>query len=247
MISRETLKEICRNTGLHLYQQEKDYLIKLFLFYYYRRFDDAVFKGGTALRYLFDTERFSEDIDLNINISPAKFEKQVEAVLSEIELTGINNGYIKKELFEDAYTSEIWFNGPLYRGTKLTRNKFRIDAGTRGGLVKQPKWELISSVYPETKRQFLVKTMDSRELLVEKIISMFNRNKGRDLYDVWFLLKSGLVIDKELLEQKTSIGMNKNKYPSKYEYDRDMKRLTSRVIPYEQVINEVNVELRRII
>lgn len=167
-------------------------------------------------------------------------------MLFEIELTGINNGYIKKELFEEAYTSEIWFNGPLYSGTKLTRNKFRIDGGTRGRLVKQPKWELISSTYPETKRRFLVKTMDSRELLLEKIISMFNRNKGRDLYDVWFLLKSGLVIDKDLLKQKVPKGLDMDKYPTKTEYERDMNRLTNRVIPYKQVINEVDVELRRI-
>ena len=246
MISRETLQKLCRNTGLHLYQQEKDYLIKLFLFYYYRRFEDAIFKGGTALRYLFDTERFSEDIDFNINISPRNFEKQVKAVLFEIELTGINNGYIKKELFDDAYTSEIWFNGPLYRGTKITRNKFRIDAGARGGLVKQPKWDLIRSSYPETKSQFLVKAMDERELLVEKIISMFNRKKGRDLYDVWYLLKSGLVIDNDLLKQKEPKGLVLNKFPTKKEYERDMNRLTNRVIPYEQVLSDVIVEFRRI-
>jgi len=246
MISRETLQKLCRNTGLHLYQQEKDYLIKLFLFYYYRRFEDAIFKGGTALRYLFDTQRFSEDIDFNINISPRNFEKQVKAVLFEIELTGINNGYIKKELFDDAYTSEIWFNGPLYKGTKITRNKFRIDAGARGGLIKQPKWDLIRSSYPETKSQFLVKTMDERELLVEKIISMFNRKKGRDLYDVWYLLKSGLVIDNDLLKQKVPKGLEMSKFPTKKEYERDMNRLTNRVIPYEQVISDVIVEFRRI-
>ena len=246
MISRETLQKLCRNTGLHLYQQEKDYLIKLFLFYYYRRFEDAIFKGGTALRYLFDTQRFSEDIDFNINISPRNFEKQVKAVLFEIELTGINNGYIKKELFDDAYTSEIWFNGPLYKGTKITRNKFRIDAGARGGLIKQPKWDLIRSSYPETKSQFLVKTMDERELLVEKIISMFNRKNGRDLYDVWYLLKSGLVIDNDLLKQKVPKGLEMSKFPTKKEYERDMNRLTNRVIPYEQVISDVIVEFRRI-
>ena len=195
------------------------------------------------MRYLYDTERFSEDIDLNIDFSPAKFEKQVEAVLFEIELTGIQNGYIKKELFEEAYTSEIWFNGPLYKGTKITRNNFRIDAGIRGGTVKQPKWELIRSEYPETKKQFLVKTMDECELLVEKIISMFNRKKGRDLYDVWFLIKSGLEIDVELFDRKHPEGIKKIEYPSKYEYERDMKRLMNRTIPYEQVIDEVKTEL----
>ena len=243
----DTLKEICRKTGLHLYQQEKDYLIKLFLFYYFRRFDNAIFKGGTCLRYLYETERFSEDIDFNIDISPSNFDKQVEIILYEIEMTGINNGYIKKELFEEAYASEIWFYGPLYKGTKLTRNKFRIDAGKRGGISKKPRWELIKSEYPETRKQFLIKTMDENELIVEKIITMFGRKKGRDLYDVWFLLKRGLNIDVELLERKMTKIMNIKKYPSKHDYERDLKRLTHRLIPYEQVLKDVEDELEAVI
>ena len=102
MISRETLQKLCRNTGLHLYQQEKDYLIKLFLFYYYRRFEDAIFKGGTALRYLFDTERFSEDIDFNILSFPADYPKEHKLVTTKHYPHGKTEiqAYLKKAGFE---------------------------------------------------------------------------------------------------------------------------------------------------
>lgn len=89
--------------------------------------------------------------------------------------------------------------------------------------------------------------MDESELLVEKKISMFNRKKGRDRYDVWFLIKSGLKIDTELFVRKRPEGMAKLEYPSKYEYERDMKRLTNRMIPYDQVIKEVKTELDELI
>ena len=44
--------------------------------------------------------------------------------------------------------------------------------------------------------------MDIKEILCEKIIALFQRNKGRDLYDMWFLLSAGVELDKKLLKKK---------------------------------------------
>ena len=52
------------------------------------------------------------------------------------------------------------------------------------------QWEAIPSPYPETSRTFLVQTMHEKELLAEKITALLTRGKGRDLFDVWFLIKS---------------------------------------------------------
>lgn len=235
MISRATLKAVSRRTGLNLYQQEKDYLIKLFLYNYFRRFDSAVFKGGTCLRYLYGTDRFSEDIDFNITISPSQFAEQVNKILGEVKLIGVECGFIKEELFKDAYTCEIWFHGPLYKGTNQTRNKFRIDAGKRGGIIREPSWEFLLSEYPETREHFLAQIMDEQELLAEKFITMLERRKGRDLYDVWFLIKKGVKIDVSLFDQKRGELRKLFKIPSKKEYERDMEKLTKIMIPYEQI------------
>lgn len=77
MISLEQLKELARKIGLTIYQQEKDCFLKLFLYMYFRRYQDAVFKGGTCVRYLFGFDRFSEDLDFNLEIPPEKF-KEIE-------------------------------------------------------------------------------------------------------------------------------------------------------------------------
>ena len=240
MITKKELIEITKKSELNLYQQEKEYLLKLFLYIYYRKFEDAVFKGGTAIRFAKNLNRFSEDLDFNIAISPKEFQRQVELVSKEIEKIGIKNSFLKKELFEESFSCEIIFQGPLYNGTNQTRNKFRIDAGTRIGTLNKPVWKVIESEYPETKERFAVKMMDIKEILCEKVISMFQRNKGRDIYDAWFLLNAGAELDKNLLKKKLKKGkLNKKDFTTEIEYNRDLKYLVPRIIPYSQVKKEV--------
>jgi predicted nucleotidyltransferase component of viral defense system len=244
VISLEQLKELARKSGLTVYQQEKDYFLKLFLYSYFKRYEDAIFKGGTCIRYLFGFDRFSEDLDFNLNISPEKFKTQTRKTIKELESIGIESYFIKEEQFEDAYTCEVGFNGPLYRGTAQTRNKIRIDAGKRIGTLKEPEWRLIPSEYPETREQFLVLMMNEEEMLAEKVIALMERRKGRDLYDVWFLLEKGVQFDEELFYKKGASRLDFERFPSEAEYERDLKRLTNRVIPYTQIIRQIKKALQ---
>jgi len=247
MITKKELMEITKKSELNLYQQEKEYLLKLFLYIYYKKFEDAVFKGGTAIRFIKNLNRFSEDLDFNITISPKEFKNQIELVLKEIEKIGIKNSFLKKEFFEEAFTCEIVFQGPIYDGTVQTRNKFQIDAGARTGTLNKPVWKIIESEYPETKERFVVKIMDMKEILCEKIIALFQRNKGRDLYDVWFLLNAGVELDKKLLKKKLlkirSVfkhkRLSKKEFTTEKEYNRDIKYMIPRIVPYSQVRKEV--------
>ncbi|MFH0861138.1 MAG: nucleotidyl transferase AbiEii/AbiGii toxin family protein [Candidatus Altiarchaeota archaeon] len=249
MITKEELEKITRTGNLNLYQQEKDYLLKTFLYNYYKRFDNAIFKGGTCIKYLYGLDRFSEDLDFNLKNTPKKFKKEVEETLKEIGRLGITNNFKKEETFEDAYTCEINFQGPLSVEGK-TRNKFRIDAGKRTGTIRKPKWGLIRSEYPETPQNFLILTMEEQEMLAEKMITLVERNKGRDIYDTWFLLKKGVKIDQKLIEKKSQTKdtlkrIEEGKFPAKQEYERDMKRLTTRVIPYDQMIQEIRENINK--
>ncbi len=243
MITEKELININKNSELNLYQQEKDYLLKLFLYLYYKRFDDAIFKGGTAIRFVYNLNRFSEDLDFNIDISPEKFQTQVKEVLKDLSTIGITNKLKKEEIFEKSYTCEIIFQGPLYKGTSQTRNKFRIDAGLRLKTIKNPEWKIINSEYPETKENFTSKLMSIEEILAEKIIAIFTRDKGRDLYDAWFLLNLNTKINHKLIAQKLKLfdhtKLNMENFTKETEYNRDLKHLTQRIIPYNQVKNEL--------
>lgn len=249
MLSKIELKKLCAKSGLSLYQQEKDYLLKLFLFFYYRRFRSAVFKGGTCLKYLIGLDRFSEDLDFNLRSSPAMFKTQVEIVMKNIGSIGIDAKLRKQEIFPYSYACTIGFEGPLFADKHFSRNSFRIDAGKRGGTVLKPEWQLIKSEYPETGPAFLVLVMDKSEILAEKVSALFSREKGRDLYDLWFLLKSGITPDKTLIEKKLTAAKAKMKYVgivTKRDYENDMSRLTNHAIPdYGQAITDVKESLRK--
>lgn len=234
MISKDQLQRLAQSTGLGLYQQEKDYLLKLFLYFYYKRYQEAVFKGGTCIKYLLGLERFSEDLDFNLK-QPKKFPEEVRKVLEDLQNLGLVSYFLKEESFPDAYTCEIGFQGPLFTGTPQTQNKFRIDAGYRTGTLKSPEWKLIKSEYPETGENFLVLTMNFQEILIEKLIALTERKKGRDLYDLWFLINAGIALDQKLLEKKTKEKISLKEMCSEEEYERDMKRLTTKVIPYQQI------------
>ena len=241
MISKEELAKIARQTGLHLYQQEKDYLLKLFLYFYYRHHHDAIFKGGTCLKYLLGLERFSEDLDFNIR-DPATFKDQIRRTLQDFQDVGINSYFLKEELFPEAYTCEIGFTGPLSAGTHRTQNKFRIDAGYRLGTRQKPEWKIINSEYPETGENFLVLVMSLPEMMVEKIIALTQRKKGRDLYDLWFLIQAGVKLDRPLLFKKArrkEFSVDLRQIVSRQEYERDLTKLTNKMVPYEQISKEI--------
>lgn len=244
MISVQQLRAISRKTGLNLYQQEKDYCLKMFLYSYYKVFQEAVFKGGTCLRYLYGIERFSEDLDFNLATDPIAFKGQVHKVLRELGLVGMECNLVREETFEDAFACEIAFKGPLHRELSQSLNKIRLDAGIRTGTLREPAWRLIASEYPETRERFMALAMREEEMLVEKVVALMERRKGRDLYDVWFLLNQGVPLDKDLYAQKSRAAFRADGLLSKEEYERDMRRLAKRFVPYEQALREVVESLK---
>lgn len=242
MISKTELKNIALKTGLTLYQQEKDYLLKLFLFFYYKKYENAVFKGGTCIKYLFGLDRFSEDLDFNLKASPEKFKEHVETVLKDIENLGIKSRFKKKEIFPEAFACIINFEGPLFVNKGISENTFSIDAGKRTGTFLKPEWQMIKSEYPDVSPNFSILAMNKEEILAEKIASIFAREKGRDIYDAWFLLEAGIKLNKELIEKKIKmeeVSIDFDRIISKKGYDRDMGKITKRIIPYEQVLKEI--------
>jgi predicted nucleotidyltransferase component of viral defense system len=127
----------------------------------------------------------------------------------------------------------------LYRGSSQTRNRIRIDAAKRTGTLEAPEWRLISSEYPETRERFHVLVMSEEEMLVEKAIALMERGKGRDLYDIWFMLEKGVPVNEELYLRKGGQEFQPRQLVSREKYERDLKRLTRRIIPYSQVKRDV--------
>jgi predicted nucleotidyltransferase component of viral defense system len=201
MISKEELEKYKKMKGLDLGQTEKDYLLELTLMVISRETkNELVFKGGTCLYKFHNLNRFSEDLDFS-----AVREIDKDALFDKI-INGLKDFGIKSKIktITEPYNSILTkFNleGPLYDGRPITKASIRVDINTKSEVLMPQKNETMYSSYREIT-PFQVLCMDVVEIAAEKIRTIMSRNKARDIYDLWFLLKKGIEIDRELLDKK---------------------------------------------
>ncbi|MFB6209169.1 MAG: nucleotidyl transferase AbiEii/AbiGii toxin family protein [Candidatus Nanohaloarchaea archaeon] len=242
MITERKLKQIADQNKINPYYQEKDYLQNILL----REIsgEDMVFKGGTCLKICYNLPRFSEDLDFNTEKAPEEIEEIIRNGVKAFGRMGIDTEFERSEKFEQnsSYTAHIRFEGPLYRGNRSSTNTVQVDAGKRTGTILETDVKQVTSPYPDIPSYFLT-TIQLEEILAEKIAAMDERSKGRDLFDIWFLIdKTG--INEDLIDQKTS-GSISVSFPSEEDYRRDLSDLLPNVPPYEKVSKSVKQNLEK--
>jgi predicted nucleotidyltransferase component of viral defense system len=95
---RDIVREVWEHTGIAEAIIEKDYYVTLFLKRLTEKIPQLIFKGGTSLSKCFHIiERFSEDIDLNVEQADEltqgghkRFKKAVVAAIEELGLIFVN-------------------------------------------------------------------------------------------------------------------------------------------------------------
>jgi predicted nucleotidyltransferase component of viral defense system len=166
---------------------------------------EVAFMGGTALRIIYGNTRFSEDIDLdNLGLNWDQFDDLVETVDRFLNLEGFETEVRKVE--KAAYHCTIRFPAILYENgiSPLQDEKIRIQIDSFAqGYDYQPDIRILNKfdVFTEARVTPLA------VLLSQKIYAAANRKrpKGRDFYDITFLL--GLTRpDYGYLAQKMGIG-----------------------------------------
>ncbi len=146
------------------------------------------FIGGTAIRLLHDSHRFSEDLDFdNFGLSFAQFEDLLKTACRDMEYKGFLIEYRIVE--KGAYHCYIRFPEILY--------KLGLSPDTGRKILIRIDSEAKEKIY-EPRRAFLNKFAVYRQilaapagvLLTQKMIAILYRKqeKGRDIYDVSFLL-----------------------------------------------------------
>ncbi|MBU0628586.1 MAG: nucleotidyl transferase AbiEii/AbiGii toxin family protein [Nanoarchaeota archaeon] len=197
MISKEKLIEYARLKGYNLGQAEKDYFQEIILFILYSEFGkELVFKGGTALTKCYGFDRFSEDLDFT-----AAVKKDFNTIISN----GLKNYFLEftaKEKETDGSNNLIYrINGPLYVGQENSTCKISLDISIREK-AKLPALIKRIGLHIEEIPSFDVSVMDEKEILAEKVRAIITRNKARDLYDIYYLLKKGIKKDYKIIEDK---------------------------------------------
>ncbi len=150
--------------------------------------DRISFMGGTALRIIYENNRFSEDIDLdNFGLSWEDFGNLVRTIRNFLELEGflIEVKNVKKAV----YHCYIKFPKILYENgiSPLPEEKILIKVETYPqGYDYEPTMNILNKFDVFTG----VRVTPLPVLLSQKIFAAIDRKqpKGRDFYDVSFLL-----------------------------------------------------------
>lgn len=246
MISIEELNYIKEKRKTNLYYEEKEYFQYIFLNALSRFSNNFIFKGGTCLRICYGLERASEDLDFTTNLSINKIKKIVKRCLKDFEFLGIEYEIYSEKEFKGNLRIESRFKGPLFQGNKGSTNILKIDFNKRKSKNKIAK--VVQKIFSDVPLFTLV-VLDEKEILAEKIRTLINRGESRDLYDVWILLNKKVSLDKKLLVEKLKeekSNMSNLKFPSKEEYERDLKNLVNFLPDYKQIREEVEQELKKL-
>lgn len=239
MIAREELNEVKEKKKTNLYYEEKEYLQYIFLNAISKYPENFVFKGGTCLRICYGLERASEDIDFNTNLNTKEIREIVRKCVKDFELLNINYKITAEKEFEGNLRIETRFEGPLFSGKQASTNTLKIDFNKQK--VKHKIAKVIAKIFSDVPLFTLI-IMGEKEILAEKIRALVNRGLPRDMYDIWMLINKGVEIDKKLIIEKLKeekSNLSKVQYPSKEEYERDLKYLVTLLPPYKQVRKEI--------
>lgn len=175
----------------------REYLQLVFLSYLYAQpqAGKVYFKGGTAVHLLFDSPRFSEDLDFSTVLSAADAGRLIKEAETEMrrEIPEIKmllryrgkQGIRFKLIYESAD-----FKYPM---------AIRIDISFEKPLV--PVSSPLVTRFPIALFP-IVSHLAAAEILAEKVRAVLERAKGRDMFDLWFLLSKNYAIDKDLAAQK---------------------------------------------
>ena len=219
MISLEDLRNIARVKIIsNMGYAEKDYLLDLILFSISKNTkDELVFKGGTCLYKIYKINRFSEDIDFSA-VKEIDLGNLINKIIIDLRLFGIEATTKEKKERYNTTLIDLHAKGPLYNGNSNSLCNIRIDINTKSEVNFKPVLHRYNSLYSEISEYSLL-VMSKEEILAEKIRAIINRDKARDVYDLWFLLENGVKIDKSLIEKKLKY------YEKMFDYSEFIKRI----------------------
>lgn len=148
------------------------------------------FLGGTCLRIVYGSKRFSEDIDFdNKNLSEEEFKILSDYIKSELEKFGLQ---IEIQIINKlAFHCKIKFHDLLQTNeiTNIKSEKILIQVDTFDQKVNYQTESHILNKFDITKP---IITTPKSVILSQKLWTITNREKakGRDFYDIVFLLQN---------------------------------------------------------
>jgi hypothetical protein len=234
MLSKEQVQIFSKELKIDSFSIYREYLQLLFLKYFYElpTSNQIYFKGGTAIKFLFGSFRFSEDLDFSSTLKEEEIKSLIQKATKNLSRE-ISVSFKQEKSIADSFTGRI-FQGISDFSFPLT---VRLDISLR----EKPIY--IENKYIETTFPIspypLVEHLAVKEILAEKIRALIIRGKGRDLFDIWFLLSKKIEIDWDLVNLKMSFynrktNLNEIMTVIKEVPDQEIKKDLTKFLPLNQ-------------
>lgn len=178
------------------------------------------FRGGTALHklYLSPQERYSEDIDL-VQINPGPI-KEIIYRLGEV-LSFMPDKVVKQKRFNNTLLFRMQSEMPPQVQMRLKVEINCFEHFNVLGLVEKP----FAVENPWFSGSAMLTTYKLNELLGTKLRALYQRKKGRDLFDLSLALKKGNCDEDEIVQcYKRYISFVVEKPPTHKQFIMNMEQ-----------------------
>ncbi len=233
-ITKDELLEIATDKGFQTPLLEKDYLLTELL-YLIKDIKGLYFKGGTALNKIFlNHERLSEDLDFTLTRNIKDVEKEIKEKLK---------GTIFDKITHDKRVEKFV---RLIVHYKLFHDEgtIFIDLNERGRLLLKSETYNLPHFYKEFIPKYKITTLAKKEMFAEKMAATIGRNKPRDHFDLYNIIKLNLPINLKIVKKKCEqseqefniLKMFNRAKKLKNRWDEDMLLLLSKEVSFTKVM-----------
>lgn len=202
MITMEALEKLARQRQTGVFPNiVREYFQHIFLGELYKlpKARQMLFKGGTALRVIYNSPRFSEDLDFSLFDVPHNevkmfVENLFAHILAEMERVGI------KVVLGDKIgaTSGGYFGVATFRMFEYPPVSVEINVSSRNGRSVVGEVDSVASDFAPT---FMIIHLPQKELVEEKIFgALRERKKPRDFYDLYFIMRKGMLSPEQKIQ-----------------------------------------------
>ena len=195
MITIEALEKIAVQSQTGLFPNiVREYFQHIFLSELYKLpgAQKLLFKGGTALRIIYGSPRFSEDLDFSaIKINDHSVKQFVEdlfvAALVNIELMGLRVEVGRKTgATSGGYFGVATFKIPDYQPVDVA-----INVSVRNRMTIKGEVDSVANDFVPT---YTIIHLSQEDLVAEKVFgALLERQKPRDFYDLYFMMRKNML------------------------------------------------------
>jgi predicted nucleotidyltransferase component of viral defense system len=215
MLTQENLEKFTKQSQTTLDNVVREYCQHVFLTSLYQQpgVERLLFKGGTALRIVFHSPRFSEDLDFTgVNITQREVEEIFTNTLVNIEHTGIRIALEEAKNTSGGYLGIATFHA---YGMDL---RVQVEVSLRVGKKPQGTRTSIENDYIAT---YSLVHLAKEAIVQGKLDALLARHKPRDFYDYYFLLSGDYPL---VREPKYVTAVQKLLRESKLDFRRELRQ-----------------------